>query len=106
MIDWKNPQKNDFAIAEEVTIKGQHSKRPDIVIYINGIAVGVLELKRSTVCVSTGIRQNNDNQKHLFIKPFYTTINSFVLSFARTFKLLSCGTEVLMIFKKAANPYK
>ena len=74
LIDWKNPQNNDFAIAQEVTIKGQHSRRPDIVIYINGIAVGVLELKRSTVCVSTGIRQNNDSQKHLFIKPFYTTI--------------------------------
>lgn len=74
LIDWKNPLENDFAIAEEVTIKGQHNKRPDIVIYINGIALGVLELKRSTVSVSEGIRQNNDNQKHLFIKPFYTTI--------------------------------
>ena len=74
LIDWNNPLENDFAIAEEVTIKGQHNKRPDIVLYINGIALGVLELKRSTVSVSEGIRQNNDNQKHLFIKPFYTTI--------------------------------
>ena len=74
LIDWKNADENDFAIAEEVTVKGQHGKRPDIVIYINGIALGVLELKRSTVSVSEGIRQNNDNQKHLFIKPFYTTI--------------------------------
>lgn len=74
LIDWKNPLENDFAIAEEVTLKGKHDKRPDIVIYINGIAIGVLELKRSTVCVSEGIRQNNDNQKHLFIKPFFTTV--------------------------------
>ncbi|MBP8115937.1 MAG: type I restriction endonuclease subunit R, partial [Chitinophagaceae bacterium] len=74
LIDWKNASENDFAIAEEVTIKGQFKKRPDIVIYINGIAIGVLELKRSTVSVSEGIRQSNDNQKHLFIKPFYTTI--------------------------------
>jgi len=74
LIDWATPHENDFAIAEEVTIKGQHNKRPDIVIYINGIAVCVFELKRSTVSVSEGIRQNNDNQKHLFIKPFYTTI--------------------------------
>lgn len=74
LIDWKNPLENDFTIAEEVTIKGQHNKRPDIVLYINGIALCVLELKRSTVSVSEGIRQNNDNQKHLFIKPFYTTI--------------------------------
>ncbi|MDD2307805.1 MAG: type I restriction endonuclease subunit R [Prolixibacteraceae bacterium] len=74
LIDWKYPHENDFAIAEEVTIKGEHKKRPDIVIYVNGIALGVLELKRSTVSVSEGIRQNNDNQRHLFIKPFYTTI--------------------------------
>src|SRR5471030_1496218 len=78
LIDWKHPEKNHFAVAEEVTVKGADAKastkRPDVVIYINGIAVGVLELKRSTVSVSEGIRQNNDNQKHIFIKPFYTTI--------------------------------
>ncbi|MEK6764854.1 MAG: type I restriction endonuclease subunit R [Planctomycetota bacterium] len=74
LIDWKNPLENDFAIAEEVTIKGIHKKRPDIVLYINGIALGVLELKRSTVSISEGIRQNLDNQKHIFIKPFFSTM--------------------------------
>ncbi len=74
LIDWNNPLENDFAIAEEVTIKGIHKKRPDIVIYVNGIALGVLELKRSTVSISEGIRQNLDNQKHIFIKPFFSTI--------------------------------
>lgn len=74
LIDWENPSNNDFAIAEEVTIKGIHKKRPDIVLYINGIAVGVLELKRSTVSLAEGIRQNQDNQKHIFIKPFFSTI--------------------------------
>lgn len=74
-IDWKNVKKNDFYIAEEVTIAGQNSKRPDIVLYVNGIAVGVLELKRSTVSISEGIRQNLDNQKDMFIKPFFNTIH-------------------------------
>jgi len=74
LIDWQHPTENDFAIAEEVTIKGIHKKRPDIVLYINGIAVGVLELKRSTVSIAEGIRQNLDNQKHIFIKPFFSTI--------------------------------
>lgn len=74
LIDWKNPLENDFAIAEEITIKGIHKKRPDIVLYINGIALGVLELKRSTVSISEGIRQNLDNQKHIFIKPFFSTV--------------------------------
>lgn len=73
-IDWKNPENNRFAIAEEVTIKGKHTKRPDIVIYINGIAVGVLELKRSSISISEGIRQSLDNQKKEFIQSFFTTI--------------------------------
>ncbi len=73
LIDWTN-QKNDFYIAEEVTIQGQHKKRPDIVLYINGIAIGILELKRSIVSVSEGIRQNLDNQKEMFIRQFFATI--------------------------------
>ena len=78
LIDWKNPDINDFAIAEEVTVYGAdakaHNKRPDIVLYINGIALGVIELKRSTVSVAEGIRQNLDNQKKIFIEHFFSTI--------------------------------
>ncbi|WP_130472316.1 type I restriction endonuclease subunit R [Candidatus Magnetaquicoccus inordinatus] len=78
LIDWKNPENNHFAIAEEVTVKGADakasSKRPDIVLYVNGIALGVLELKRSSVSVAEGIRQNLDNQKKEFIQPFFSTM--------------------------------
>jgi len=74
LIDWKNPQDNNFAIAEEVTVQGKHIKRPDIVIYLNGIALGVIELKRSKVGIEQGIRQNLDNQKPEFIENFFTTM--------------------------------
>jgi len=78
LIDWKNAQRNDFAIAEEVTVPAAdakaYGKRPDVVIYVNGIALGVLELKRSTVSVAEGIRQNLDNQKKMFIQPFFSTM--------------------------------
>ena len=74
LIDWANPSNNDFAIAEEVTVVAQNTKRPDLVLYVNGIALGVLELKRSTVSVAEGIRQNLDNQKREFIQPFFTTV--------------------------------
>lgn len=78
LIDWDHPQRNRFAIAEEVSIaaahSGAHGKRPDIVLYVNGIALGVLELKRSTVSVAEGIRQNLDNQQKLFIQPFFSTM--------------------------------
>lgn len=74
LIDWAEPSKNDFVIAEEVTIKNERTKRPDIVLYVNGIALGVIELKRSRVGVSEGIRQNLGNQKAEFIRPFFSTI--------------------------------
>jgi len=74
LIDWQHPENNKFAIAEEVTIRGNRTKRPDMVLYVNGIALGVIELKRSTVSVSEGIRQNIGNQKDDFIKPFFATV--------------------------------
>ena len=74
LIDWKNPDNNHFRIAEEVTVSEENTKRPDIVLYINGIAIAVLELKRSTVSVSEGIRQNLDNQRTEFIRPFFSTV--------------------------------
>lgn len=74
LIDWKDVESNQFGVAEEVTVQGKHSKRPDIVIYVNGIALGIIELKRSKVGVEQGIRQNLDNQKDEFIPKFFTTI--------------------------------
>lgn len=74
LIDWKNPENNHFAIAEEVSVKGENKKRPDIVLYVNGIALGILELKRSSVSFSEGVRQNLDNQKKDFIRNFFTTM--------------------------------
>lgn len=74
VINWNKPDRNHFYIAEEVSIRGEHEKIPDIVLYVNGIALAVLELKRSTVSVSEGIRQNLDSQTDRFIKGFFNTI--------------------------------
>lgn len=76
LIDEANPLNNDFAIAEEVTVVEQSEKRPDLVVYLNGIAVAVIELKRSGVSVSEGIRQNLTNQKNSFIQSFLPRYSS------------------------------
>lgn len=78
-IDWDHSQNNDFAIAEEVTLRIGSERRPDLVVYINGIAVAVIELKKSTVSVSQGIRQNLSNQNEHFNQAFFTTIQ-FVMA--------------------------
>ena len=74
LIDWENPLNNDFAIAEEVTLKGAHERRPDLVLYVNGIALGVIELKSSRVTIGDGIRQLISNQKPEFNEWFFSTV--------------------------------
>lgn len=73
-VNWERPADNDFAIAEEVTLKGGHERRPDIVLYLNGIAVGVLELKNSRVGLGEGIRQCLSNQQSDFNDWFFSTV--------------------------------
>lgn len=76
-IDWDNVENNDFYVAEEVSVlcfNQIERKRPDVVLYINGIALGVFELKRSCVSIGEGIRQNLTNQKKEYIQPFFSTV--------------------------------
>lgn len=74
LIDWEHPEENDFALAEEVTLKGGYERRPDLVLYINGIAIGVIELKRSSVEVADGVRQLITNQEEIFNIGFFSTV--------------------------------
>ena len=74
LVNWQQPEQNDFAIAQEVTLKGNQERRPDIVLYVNGIAVGVLELKNSRMSIGNGIRQNLSNQQPEFNAWFFSTV--------------------------------
>lgn len=74
LVDWATPAANHFAIAEEVSVLGHHNKRPDVVLYVNGLAMATLELKRSKVSVSEGIRQTIGNQDKQFIRNFFSTV--------------------------------
>ena len=73
LIDWEHPDTNDFALAEEVTLTGGYERRPDIVLYINGLAIAVIELKRSSVELADGVRQLITNQEAIFNKGFFST---------------------------------
>ncbi len=74
LIYWEHPQENDFAIAEEVTLKGNYERRPDLVLYVNGIAIAVIELKCSRVSIGDGIRQLLSNQEPMFHPWFFSTV--------------------------------
>jgi type I restriction enzyme, R subunit len=77
LINWSAPEANDFAIAEEVTLKGHArtaSGDPMLVLYVNGIAIGTLELKNSRVSIGDGIRQSLSNQQPEFNAWFFSTV--------------------------------
>ena len=74
LINWAKPDQNDFCIAEEVTLSGENERRPDLVVYINGIAIAVIELKNSRVSIGDGIRQIISNQQPEFHSWFFSTV--------------------------------
>lgn len=80
IIDWDNPEYNDFTVTEEfelLSTAGTHTRRPDIVCFVNGLPLVVIEAKRpdsgnpNKSMVEEGISQTIRNQKteeipHLF----------------------------------------
>ncbi|MEJ5961651.1 type I restriction endonuclease [Pedobacter immunditicola] len=78
LIDWNNWSNNDFGIAQEVSIRGNKHKRPDLVLYVNGIALAVLELKKGAEDISEGIRQCVTMQQGHFVESFFSTIQLII----------------------------
>ena len=76
-IDFENLQNNDFYVTEEFEVSrvsqsdAQKHRRPDLVLFINGIPIVVIELKKSSVSFENGIKQlekeqGKDEIAHLF----------------------------------------
>jgi type I restriction enzyme R subunit len=95
LFDFDYPENNRFAVAEEVSyidpLTGLHS-RPDIVVYVNGIALAVIELKRSIVSVIEGIRQHLSNECDL-IPSFFTPVQFTVAANPKPDRTKSDTTE-------------
>ena len=48
LVDFENPENNDWLAVNQFTVMGETERRPDIVLFINGIPLGVIELKNPT----------------------------------------------------------
>lgn len=46
-IDYGNPEKNHFAVVQQLTIHGKATRRPDLLIYVNGMPFVFVELKNA-----------------------------------------------------------
>lgn len=48
IIDFDTPANNDWLVVNQFTVtEGQHTRRPDVVLFINGLPLAVIELKNS-----------------------------------------------------------
>ena len=48
LVDVENPENNDWLAVNQFAVKGESVRRPDIVVFINGLPLGVIELKNPT----------------------------------------------------------
>ncbi len=47
-VDFDEPANNHFAVVQQLTIRGKATRRPDLLIYVNGLPLVFLELKNAT----------------------------------------------------------
>ena len=49
LVDFDNPEANDWVAVNQFTVvEGQHTRRPDIVVFLNGLPLAIIELKNAT----------------------------------------------------------
>ncbi len=84
VIDFNNPKNNDFLVVSQLSIEYQNisgiTRRPDLLLYVNGLPLVMLELKNATVKVKTGyddnLRRYKENIPQLFCYNLFVAISN------------------------------
>lgn len=94
-IDFEHPENNDFYITEEFSVlrmNGKDYARPDIVLFVNGIPLAVIECKDASVPIIQAISQNIRNQKPDYIPQLFKFIQIVMAANKNETKYATCGT--------------
>ena len=94
-IDFEHPENNDFYVTEEFTVlrmNGKDYARPDIVLFVNGIPLAVIECKDASVPIIQAISQNIRNQKPDYIPQLFKFIQIVMAANKNETKYATCGT--------------
>lgn len=70
-IDWQEPENNVYYVVAEFEIEEDQNRRPDIVLFVNGIPFAVIECKKASVPVDEAVYQMIRNQKHAQTPKFF-----------------------------------
>jgi type I restriction enzyme R subunit len=80
LIDFKNPYNNDFVVANQFTVvENNNNKRPDVILFVNGIPLVVIELKNAADENATINSAFKQIETYKSIIPTLFTYNSFVV---------------------------
>ena len=94
-IDFEHPENNDFYVTEEFSVlrmNGKDYARPDIVLFVNGIPLAVIECKDASVPIIQAISQNIRNQKPDYIPQLFKFIQIVMAANKYETKYATCGT--------------
>lgn len=114
VIDFTDPQKNDFLAVTQLWIKGErYPRRPDILTYINGLPLVFIELKNSNVKLQNAFDDNLTNYKHdipllfnynafcVLSNAIETRVGSFTAGYEHFFSWLRADDETEKVNRKA-----
>lgn len=70
-IDWQEPKNNVYHVVAEFEIEEDQNRRPDIVLFVNGIPFAAIECKKASVPVDEAVYQMIRNQKFAQTPKFF-----------------------------------
>ena len=105
LVDFDNPHNNDFTVVNQFTvIENNHNKRPDVILFVNGLPLVVVELKNAAdenATVQSAFRQIETYKETI---PSLFTYNSVVVisdGLEARAGSLSAGFSRMMAWKSA-----
>lgn len=94
-IDWDHPENNVYHVTQEFVVERQNGEgtvRPDILVFINGIPLGVIECKRASVSTDQAVSQMIRNQKKEYIPQLFKFIQLVMASNKNEVKYATVNT--------------
>lgn len=94
-IDWKKPNNNVYHVTEEFSVDSwdkQKNARPDIILFINGIPLAVIECKTPLISEEQAIEQMIRNQGKEYIPQLFKFVQIVMATNKNSVKYATCGT--------------
>lgn len=96
-IDWENPANNVWHVTEEFTVEctgSRETRRPDVVVFCNGIPLAVLECKSAQIGIEEAVSQHLRNQRPAEIPLLFAFAQLLVVAGQNAGKYATGGTPL------------